>query len=80
LAARQASSISSRLAGGEFAPLGGEARLDGVEAALEFGIAVAQRGLRIGVQMARQVDHGEQQVADLVLDPVRRPAIGHFLF
>ncbi len=44
---------------GQLAPRVGEARLDGLEAARELGSGVPQRGLGIGVQVARQVGQGE---------------------
>src|SRR3974390_26262 len=56
--------IEYRWAGGQYD--------DCREPTLEFLIAAAQRGFRIDAQMARQVDHGEQKVADFGL---RRRAI-----
>src|SRR5262245_20674177 len=38
---------------------------DGGEAALEFPVGGPQRRLRVGVEMTGEVDHGEQEIADL---------------
>src|SRR3546814_17263496 len=45
------------------------------EAALELGVGAAQRRFRIDVQVTRQVDDEEQQVADLVFQPLGRTAL-----
>src|SRR5206468_2521218 len=42
-----------------------ERALDRGETALELGVGRAQCRLRIGVEMAREVDDGEQEIADL---------------
>src|SRR5262245_5078597 len=42
-----------------------ERLLDRGKAALEFLIGRAQHRLRIGIEMARKVDHREQQIAGL---------------
>ena len=34
------------------------------EAALEFGVGSAQRGLGVDGEMAREIDDGEQEIAD----------------
>src|SRR3546814_7115978 len=54
---------------------GGQRRLHGAEAALELGVGAAQRRFRIDVQVTRQVDDDEQQVADLVFQPLGRTAL-----
>src|SRR3546814_14284344 len=51
---------------------GGQRRLHGAEAALELGVGAAQRRFRIDVLVTRQVDDDEQQVADLVFQPLGR--------
>ena len=38
--------------------------LDRRKTALEFLVGLPQEGLRIGVQMASEIDRGEQQIAD----------------
>src|SRR5260370_30719222 len=43
----------------------GERALDRGEAALELGVGRAQRRLRIGAEMAGEIDDREQEIADL---------------
>src|SRR6266436_3610575 len=44
----------------------GQRLLDVAEAALELFVCGAQRSLRIGAEMAGEVDGGEQEIADLL--------------
>ncbi len=44
--------------------------LDMGEAALEFGVGGAQRRLRVSLEMPREIDRGEQKIADLT-SPLR---------
>ena len=71
-AASQSASISASVASSGLLAARGQRPLDRGEAALEFLVGGAQRGLRIDVEMAGEIDHGEQQVADLGLRPCRR--------
>jgi hypothetical protein len=50
------------------------ALLDGAEAALEFGVGPAERRLGVDLEVARDVDHREQDIADLVDHALRRAA------
>ena len=59
----------------ERAALGRQRALDIAKAALEFGVGAAQRHFRIGVDMARQIDQREQQIAGLVREFVRVAAV-----
>ena len=61
--------VEARLVQG--APAIGEAPLDRLEAPLELGIGPPQRPFRIDLEMAGQIGGREQEVADLVLDPLR---------
>ena len=49
--------------------------LDIGEAALELGVGAAQRGFRIGADMARQIDQREQEIAGFVREFVRVAAV-----
>ena len=44
--------------------LRGERALDRRKAAFEFLVGLPQQRFRIGVQMAREIDRGEQKIAD----------------
>ena len=44
--------------------------LDAAKAALELGVALAQGAFRVEARVARQIDAGEQQIADLIHDAV----------
>jgi hypothetical protein len=44
-----------------------QACLDLAKSALELGVRMAERRFGIDIEMSRQVDDGEQQVADFIL-------------
>src|SRR5690606_23920393 len=52
---------------------GGEGLLDITQPPFEFLVAFAQGGFGIDLEMARQVDHGKQQIAQLLFDRVMLP-------
>jgi hypothetical protein len=45
--------------------------LDGGEAIAELPVGTLQRFLGVDVEMTREIGDGEDQVAELILDPVR---------
>ena len=65
MAASQSASISASVASCGRLPSRGQRLLDRGEAPREFLVGRAQRRLRVGIEMAGQVDHGKQQIADL---------------
>src|SRR5438552_2173739 len=54
---------------------GGEAILDRREAPLDLEITHSQRGLGIDIEMTREVDHHEQEIADLPRNLVPLPGV-----
>jgi hypothetical protein len=50
----------------------GQRLFDVAEAALELFVGGAQRGFRVGAEMAGQVDDGKQEIADLLPGRARR--------
>src|SRR6185312_7066827 len=60
------------------ASLLGQARLHVPEAALELAVGAAQGLFRVHPELARQVRHREQHIAQLVLKPRMRGLVRHF--
>ena len=67
-ASSHSASISASVASAGVLPARRERVLDRREAALELQVGRAQRRLGIDVEMAREIDHDEQQIADLARD------------
>ena len=59
----------------QFDAIGRGQRFHRAEAALELGVGAAQRAADIDLRMPREVGADEQQVADLVLEPVARSGV-----
>ena len=70
MAAFHSASISASVASARRLAARGERILDRRKAPLEFQVGRAQRGLGIDIEMAREIDHREQQIADLGFDLV----------
>ena len=70
LASSHSASISSSVACSGLRPSARQRRLDMAEAALEFGVGAAQRRLRVDLQMAREIDDDEQEIAKLGLGEI----------
>src|SRR5665647_2755099 len=67
--------LQLRSAEAVFSAARGQSALDRCEAALEFEVGLPQNAFRVGVEMPGQVDHCEQEVANLGRCAVRVGAV-----